>query len=113
MVRRRVSEEMDMVKGLIVGTLTAAVSFGAFAGASNVSSSKLIKEATVAYKQVAKDTSYQWTTTVKSIKAAQAAFDKGKYTQAEALAREALELVDATRTQAKIEAETWQMRVPK
>ena len=102
-----------MVKGLIVGTLTAVVSFGAFAGASNVSSGKLIKEATAAYKQVAKDTSYQWTTTVKSIKAAQAAFDKGKYTQAEALALEALELVDATRTQAKIEAETWQMRVPK
>jgi hypothetical protein len=102
-----------MIKGLTVGLVAVAMSMGAYAGASNVSSSKLIKEATAAYKQVAKETSYQWTVSVKAIKAAQAAFDKGNYTDAEANARAALDLIDATRLQAKIEAETWQMRVPK
>jgi hypothetical protein len=102
-----------MFKGLTVGLVAVTMSMGAYAGASNVSSSKLIKEATAAYKQVAKETSYQWTVSVKAIKAAQAAFDKGNYTDAEANARAALDLIDATRLQAKIEAETWQMRVPK
>jgi hypothetical protein len=47
------------------------------------------------------------------LKAAQAAFDKGKYTDAEAHARAAMDLIEATRLQAKIEADTWKMRVPK
>jgi len=102
-----------MFKGLTVGLAAVTMSMGAYAGASNVSSSKLIKEATAAYKQVAKETSYQWTVSVKAIKAAQAAFDKGNYTDAEAHARDAMDLIEATRLQAKIEAETWQLRVPK
>ena len=62
---------------------------------------------------MAKDTSYQWTVSVKAIKAAQKAYDAGNFTSAEKLARQALDLVDATRIQARIEAKTWQMRVPK
>ena len=102
-----------MFKGLTVGLVAVAMCTGAYAGASNVSSSKLIKEATAAYKQVAKDTGYQWTVSVKAIKAAQAAYDNGKYTDAEAHARAAMDLIEATRLQAKIEADTWKMRVPK
>ena len=103
---------MDMKKGLIVTSLMVLVSMNAFA-ASNIGANKLIKEATSAYKQVAKDTSYQWTVSVKAIKAAQKAYDAGKFTSAEKLARQALDLVEATSIQAKIEAKTWQMRVPK
>jgi hypothetical protein len=55
-----------MFKGLTVGLVAVAMSMGASAGASNVSSSKLIKEATAAYKQVSKDTGYQWTVSVKA-----------------------------------------------
>jgi hypothetical protein len=102
-----------MFKGLTVGLVAVTMSMGAYAGASNVSSSTLIREATAAYKQVAKNTGYQWTVSVKAIKAAQAAFDKGNYTDAEANAKAAMDLIEATRLQAKIEAETWQMRVPK
>ena len=101
-----------MRKVLIIATLASLVSMNTLA-ASNVGANKIIKEATAAYKQVAKDTSYQWTVSVKAIKAAQKAYDAGNFTSAEKLARQALDLVDATRIQARIEAKTWQMRVPK
>ena len=103
---------MNIRIGLIIASLVTVVSMSTQA-ASNVGANKLIKEATSAYKQVAKDTSYQWTTSVKAIKAAQKAYDAGNFTSAEKLARQALDLVDATSIQAKIEAKTWQMRVPK
>jgi isopentenyl diphosphate isomerase/L-lactate dehydrogenase-like FMN-dependent dehydrogenase len=72
-----------------------------------------IEAATAAYKQVAKETSYQWTVTVQTIKAAKKALEQGDDAGARRLAHEAMNLVNATRSQAKIEAETWQMRVPK
>jgi class 3 adenylate cyclase len=72
-----------------------------------------IEAATAAYKKVAKETSYQWTVTVKAIKAAKKALDDGDDRAARKLAHHAMDLVEATRTQAKLEAENWRMRVPK
>jgi ABC-type branched-subunit amino acid transport system substrate-binding protein len=72
-----------------------------------------IEAATAAYKQLAKESSYQWTVTVKAIKAAKKALKAGDDKAARKLAHEAMGLVEATRLQAKIESETWQMRVPK
>lgn len=83
----------------------------AFAG--NGTTAEHIEAATAAYKQVAKDTGYQWTVTVKMIKAAQKALDAGDDQGARKLAHEAMALVEATRTQAKLESENWKMRVPK
>lgn len=83
----------------------------AFAG--NGTTAEHIEAATAAYKQVAKDTGYQWTVTVKTIKAAQKALDAGDDQGARKLAHEAMALVEATRTQAKLESENWKMRVPK
>ena len=83
----------------------------AFAG--NGTTAEHIEAATAAYKQVAKDTGYQWTVTVKTIKAAQKALDAGDDQSARKLAHEAMALVEATRTQAKLESENWKMRVPK
>ena len=72
-----------------------------------------IEAATAAYKKLAKESSYQWTVTVKAIKAAKKALKAGDDKAARKLAHEAMDLVEATRLQAKIESETWQMRVPK
>ena len=47
----------------------------AFAG--NGTTAEHIEAATAGYKQLAKDTSYQWTVTVKAIKAAQKALKEG------------------------------------
>ena len=91
--------------GLALATPTA------FAG--NGTTAEHIDAATAAYKQVAKDTSYQWTVTVKAIKAAQKALKEGDDKAARKLAHEAMDLVEATRLQAKIEDETWRMCVPK
>ena len=51
--------------------------------------------------------------TVKAIKAAQKALKEGDDAGARKLAHQAMDLVEATRKQAKIESETWEMRVPK
>lgn len=83
----------------------------AFAG--NGTTAEHIEAATAAYKQVSKDTGYQWTVTVQTIKAAQKALDAGDDQGARKLAHEAMALVEATRTQAKLESENWKMRVPK
>ena len=97
------------LKMLTLGlALTAPVTF-----AGNGTTAEHIEAATAAYKQVAKDTSYQWTTTVRTIKAAQKALEAGDDKAARKLAHQAMDLVEATRLQAKIESETWQMRVPK
>ena len=71
-----------------------------------------IEAATAAYKKLAKESSYQWTVTVLAIKEAKA-LKAGDDEAARKLAHEAMDLVEATRLQAKIESETWQMRVPK
>ena len=89
----------------------ALMSSVAFAG--NGTTAEHIEAATAAYKQVAKDTGYQWTVTVQTIKAAQKALDAGDDQGARKLAHEAMALVEATRTQAKLESENWKMRVPK
>ena len=47
------------------------------------------------------------------IKAARKALEAGDDKAARKLAHQAMDLVEATRLQAKIEGETWQMRVPK
>ncbi|MEE2820855.1 MAG: hypothetical protein VX915_03800 [Pseudomonadota bacterium] len=97
------------LKMLTLGlALTTPVAF-----AGNGTTAEHIEAATAAYKQVAKDTSYQWTTTVRTIKAAQKALEAGDDKAARKLAHQAMDLVEATRLQAKIEGETWQMRVPK
>ncbi|MBL6738439.1 MAG: hypothetical protein ISP87_07585, partial [Litoricola sp.] len=58
-----------MNQGMKVITLgMALMSSVAFAG--NGTTAEHIEAATAAYKQVAKDTGYQWTVTVKTIKAA-------------------------------------------
>jgi hypothetical protein len=49
---------------VLIGSSTA------FAGGHGKSAAALIEEATAGYKQVSKETTYQWTTTVKVIKAA-------------------------------------------
>mgnify|MGYP000190789533 CR=1 FL=1 len=83
----------------------------AFAG--NGTTAEHIDAATAAYKQVAKETGYQWTVTVKTIKAAQKALESGDDAAARKLAHQAMDLVKATQTQAKVESENWKMRVPK
>ena len=101
-----------MNQGMKVITLgVALMSSVAFAG--NGTTAEHIEAATAAYKQVAKDTGYQWTVTVQTIKAAQKALDAGDDQSARKLAHEAMALVEATRTQAKLESENWKMRVPK
>jgi hypothetical protein len=50
---------------------------------------------------------------VSTIKAAQKALDSGDDQGARKLAHQAMDLVEATRTQAKLESESWKMRVPK
>ena len=101
-----------MNQGMKVITLgVALMSSVAFAG--NGTTAEHIEAATAAYKQVAKDTGYQWTVTVQTIKAAQKALDAGDDQGARKLAHEAMALVEATRTQAKLESENWKMRVPK
>ena len=101
-----------MNQGMKVITLgVALMSSVAFAG--NGTTAEHIEAATAAYKQVAKDSGYQWTVTVKTIKAAQKALDAGDDQGARKLAHEAMALVEATRTQAKLESENWKMRVPK
>ena len=97
------------LKALVVG-LALSVS-SAFAG--NGTTAEHIEAATAAYKKVAKETSYQWTVTVKAIKAAKKALDAGDDKAARKLAHHAMALVEATRTQAKLESENWKMRVPK
>ena len=61
------------LKVITVGLALAVPS--AFAG--NGTTAEHIEAATAAYKKVAKETSYQWTVTVKAIKAAQKALDAG------------------------------------
>ncbi|MDA8665593.1 hypothetical protein N9L52_06320 [Litoricolaceae bacterium] len=101
-----------MSQGMKVIALgVALMSSVAFAG--NGTTAEHIKAATAAYKQVSKDTGYQWTVTVQTIKAAQKALDAGDDQGARKLAHEAMALVEATRTQAKLESENWKMRVPK
>jgi isopentenyl diphosphate isomerase/L-lactate dehydrogenase-like FMN-dependent dehydrogenase len=97
------------MKALVLGLALSAP----FAVAGNGTTAEHIEAATAAYKQVAKDTGYQWTVTVKAIKAAQKALKEGDDAGARKLAHQAMDLVEATRMQAKIESETWQMRVPK
>lgn len=97
------------LKALTVG-LALSIS-SAFAGSGTTADH--IEAATAAYKQVAKETGYQWTVTVKAIKAAQKALDAGDDQAARKLAHEAMDLVEATRTQAKLESENWKMRLPK
>ena len=97
------------IKAITLGMVL--MSSVAFAG--NGTTAEHIEAATAAYKQVAKDTGYQWTVTVKTIKAAQKALDAGDDQGARKLAHEAMALVEATRTQAKVESENWKMRVPK
>ena len=97
------------LKALAVGLALSASS--AFAGSGTTA--EHIEAATAAYKKVAKETSYQWTVTVKAIKAAQKALDAGDDEGARKLAHHAMALVEATRTQAKLESENWKMRVPK
>ena len=84
-----------------------------FAVAGNGTTAEHIEAATAAYKQVAKETGYQWTVTVKAIKAAKKALDAGDDAAARKLAHQAMDLVEATRTQAKVESENWKIRVPK
>ena len=98
-----------LAKGFAVGMLLAAPLSMAGSG----STADHIKAATDGYKQVSKDTGYQWTVTVVKIKEAQKALDAGDDKSARKLAHEAMDLVEATRQQAKIEADTWKMRVPK
>ena len=101
-----------MLKGL--KTFALAVAFSspmAFAG--DGTTAQQIEEATAAYKQLAAETGYQWTVTVKAIKAAQKALKEGDDKAARELAHQAMDLVEATRMQAKIESEQWKMRVPK
>ena len=101
-----------MSQGMKVITLgMALMSSVAFAGTGTTA--EHIEAATAAYKQVSKDTGYQWTVTVQTIKAAQKALDAGDDQGARKLAHEAMALVEATRTQAKLESENWKMRVPK
>jgi len=95
----------------VIALGVALMSSVAFAG--NGTTAEHIEAATAAYKQVAKDTGYQWTVTVQTIKAAQKALDAGDDQGARKLAHEAMALVEATRTQAKLESENWKMRVPK
>ena len=103
-----------MKHGLKSLALVALIgSSAAFAGGHGKSAAALIEEATAGYKQVSKETTYQWTTTVKVIKAAQKALDGGNEAEAKKLAQQALDLVEATRQQAQVESENWKMRVPK
>lgn len=102
-----------MKKGLTVVALTALLSTSAVYAASQATATKLIAEAEASFAQVAKETGYQWTSTEAAIKAAKQAAEAGKFDEAEAKAKLALDMVDATKLQAKIESETWQMRVPK
>lgn len=97
------------LKVIIVG-MALSVS-PAFAGTGTTA--EHIEAATAAYKKVAKETSYQWTVTIKAIKAAQKALDAGDDESARKLAHKAMDLVEATRTQARLESENWKMRVPK
>lgn len=97
------------LKALAVG-LALSVS-SAFAGSGTTA--EHIEAATAAYKKLSKETSYQWTVTVKAIKAARKALDAGDDKAARKLAHHAMNLVEATRTQAKLESENWKMRVPK
>ena len=101
-----------MNHGMKVFALTCAL-VAPFAVAGNGSTAEHIEAATAAYKQVAKETGYQWTVTVTTIKAAQKALDAGDDAAARKLAHQAMDLVEATRTQAKVESENWKMRVPK
>ena len=103
-----------MKKGLRTLALVALMgSSTVFAGGHGKSAEALIEEATAGYKQVAAETSYQWTVTVKTIKAAQKALKDGNEAEAKKLAKQALDLVEATRKQAQFESENWKMRVPK
>jgi hypothetical protein len=62
-----------------------------------------IQEAEAAFKQVATETGYQWTTAENAIKAAKKALDAGNDAEARAQAHRAMDLVEATKTQANIE----------
>ncbi len=77
------------------------------------SAAEQIEAAKSAYKKVAKETSYQWTTSVKAIKAAEKALKAGKEDEAMKHVKKAMDLIEATALQAKIEGETWRLRVPK
>lgn len=99
---------------VFVGSFVSGLIFASsIATAGTGTTAEHIEAAKVAYKKVASDTSYQWTVSVKAIKAAEKALEAGNDAVARQLAHEAMELVEATAMQAKIESETWQMRVPK
>ena len=80
--------------------------------AGNGTTAEHIQEAEAAFKQVATETGYQWTVAENAIKAAKKALDAGNDAEARAQAHRAMDLVEATKTQANIEAETWKLRVP-
>jgi TPP-dependent trihydroxycyclohexane-1,2-dione (THcHDO) dehydratase len=102
-----------MKNGLTVIALSALLTAGGAFAADKESATQLTADAEAAFKRVAKDTGYQWTSTEGAIKAAKKAIEAGKFDEAEAKAKLAMDMVKATETQAKIEADTWTMRVPK
>jgi hypothetical protein len=99
----------SIIKSVIGGfVLASATAYG-----GNGTTAEHIEAAKVAYKKVAADTSYQWTVSVKAIKAAEKALKAGNDAEAREHAHQAMGLVEATALQAKIETDTWHMRVPK
>lgn len=84
-----------------------------FAFAGNGTTAEHIQEAEAAFKQVAAETSYQWTVAENAIKAAKKALEAGNDAEARNQAHRAMDLVEATKLQATLESEAWKMRVPK
>lgn len=101
---------MTVIKSMLATALCCAAPL-VFAG--NGTTAEHISEAEVAFKQVASETGYQWTVAENAIKAAKKALEAGNDAEARAQAHRAMDLVEATKIQANIEAETWKLRVPK
>jgi len=102
-----------MKKGLTIVAMTTLLAASSVYAATQASATKLIADAESGFAKVAKETGYQWTSTESAIKAAKKAIEAGKFDEAEAKAKLAIDMVKATELQAKIEADTWKMRVPK
>jgi hypothetical protein len=83
----------------------AGLTFAALAGPADDFAAAYAKADAASKRAVARKT--QWTTTVATLKSAQAAADAGKYDDAIALAKEAQALAEASIAQAEDQETAW------
>jgi len=97
---------MRFALSLGLAALAAGLTFSALAAPADDFKAAYAKAEAASKQAVALKT--QWTTTVATLKSAQAAASAGKYDDAMALAKEAQALAEASIAQAKQQATAWQ-----